>query len=124
MEGRDLLAGPATGRPLVSEAVKGVQIALREGPWKLVRTLQGYWVNTAFHPKRGEVDLYDVANDPRERVNRIAAEPEVARDLGAKLDAWMAAHGIDPAGDRYLRLAPQAVSPAARARLRALGYAE
>jgi arylsulfatase A-like enzyme len=123
MEGRDLLAGAEPSRLLVSEAVKGVQITVRDGPWKLVRTLQPYWVNDAFHPRRGDVDLYDLANDPTERVNRAATDPEVTRDLAARLDAWMAAHGLDAAGSQYQR--PSApVSPAARERLRALGYAE
>lgn len=123
MEGRDLLASDPAPRPIVSEAVKGVQITLRDGPWKLVRTLQAYWVNEAFHPERGEVHLYNLANDPAENENRVTTDPEVARDLQAQLDAWMAAHGLDPAGTQYQRPAAP-ISPAARERLRALGYAE
>jgi arylsulfatase A-like enzyme len=123
MEGRDLFASPLAPRPLVAEAVKGMQITFRDGPWKLVRTLEPSWVNDAYHPAAGQVELYDLAADPAERTNRVATNADVARVLGTRLDAWMAAHGIAPDGTGYAR-ASAAPSPAVAEQLRALGYAE
>lgn len=56
--------------------------AVRTPGWKLIHT------NYAAHRERYE--LYDLANDPGERVNVIDAYPERAADLKAQLEAWRA----------------------------------
>src|SRR5262249_17771816 len=66
MEGHDLLVGP-TRAPVVSEAILGMQIALRDGDWKIVRTLREYYVTTSFHRQAGTTELYDLASDPHEQ---------------------------------------------------------
>jgi len=123
MEGRDVFAADARG-PIVAEAAKGSQITLRDGDWKLVRTLESAWVNDAFHPARGDVELYDLAGDGAERVNRAAEAPEVTRALAARLDEWMRAHGIGVDGAGYRAQMPPHLGAAERERLRALGYVE
>jgi len=123
MEGRDLFGSAAPPPTFVAEAVKGSQVMLREGPWKLVRTLDGVWVNDAFHRAPGEVELYDLSSDPEERTSRSAADPAVVAELSARLDAWLAAHGVGPDGAGYRETAPPVARPVAD-RLRALGYAE
>ncbi len=51
--------------------------AIREGKWKLIE----------FHAD-GRRELYDLVADVSETRNLIQREPEVARKLSAKLDAW------------------------------------
>jgi arylsulfatase A-like enzyme len=123
MEGRDLFAGAVEPRPIVVEAAKGAQIMLRDGAWKLVRTLDWVWVNDAFHRRPGEIELYELTSDDGERTNRHGSDPATAAALAVRLDAWMIAHGLAPDGSGYRGPAPP-VSRADAERLRALGYVE
>ena len=123
MDGADLFTAPPSRR-IVAEAARGRQIMLRDGTWKLVRTFVASYVNDAFHPDAGQVELYDLAADPTEHANLVAARPEVARALGASLDAWLDAHGIRHDGRGYEEVAAPPVSAEDQERLRALGYVE
>ncbi len=78
------------------------QRAVLRGRWKLV--LHG----------SGERELFDLREDPLERVNRAAAEPEQAADLERQLTASLESVREAPA------LPP--LSPAMRKQLEALGY--
>lgn len=51
--------------------------AIREGDWKLIE----------FHPD-GRRELYQLRDDPGETKNLVERNPDVARLLWAKLDAW------------------------------------
>jgi len=110
MVGRDLLAAPGAARDAVSESLDRHQVMLRRGHWKLIRTRADAYVSDAFAPRRGTVELYDLARDPAERSNVAASEPAVVAELTAALDAWeAAAHVPTPA-------------PLPVEELRALGY--
>jgi arylsulfatase A-like enzyme len=121
MEGRDLLAHDVDARPIVAETAERSQITIVDGDWKLVRTLDDFFVTSAFNGRKGDVELYDLAHDPDERRNLATMRPERLADLSARLDAWLTAHGRDPnaGGDTS-----PPVPPAVRERLRALGYAD
>jgi len=86
--------------------VKGEQLGVRVGRWKLIDA-----------PEEGTRELFDLEADPRERENRLAAQPDVAATLLARLDA----RRRERAGEA---VAPLDVSPGERERLRALGYTE
>lgn len=86
--------------------VAGVKHGIRVGDWKYI-----------VGPAEGTRELYDLARDPGERTNQLAAAPERASALAAQLAAWFRQHGAAPR-------APAAVSPEERERLRALGYVE
>ena len=43
--------------------------------------------------ERGDVELFDVAQDPHETKNVAAAQPEVVKELQKSLDAWWNPHG-------------------------------
>lgn len=60
------------------------QAAVRAGKWKYLRTGDG----SEF--------LFDLESDQHEKTNRLAAEPEIARQLAQQLSAWTA--GLQPAG--------------------------
>lgn len=62
-------------------------------------------------------ELYDLARDPHEAHDTLAAAPDVRRALRARLEAYVVGSGAG--GSR----APE-LSPEDRARLRALGYVE
>ena len=67
----------------------------------------------------GSPELYDLAADPFERTNLIAQDPETARRLLNRLDAWSRAHPRrfpEPAGDAGR------ISSRLRERLKTLGY--
>lgn len=51
--------------------------AMREGDWKVIQYLVS-----------GEVELYNLANDPKEEENLYAAEPKIAKALIEKLERW------------------------------------
>lgn len=55
--------------------------AIRDGNWKL---------HHPTNPKRGEVELYDLAADPAEANNVAAKHPDVVERLSAKVEAWVA----------------------------------
>jgi uncharacterized sulfatase len=78
------------------------QRALLQGRWKLV--LHG----------SGERELFDLGEDPAERVNRAEAEPERTADLASQLTASLGSVRQAPALPK--------LSPAMRKQLEALGY--
>ncbi|HUT74600.1 MAG TPA: sulfatase [Armatimonadota bacterium] len=47
-------------------------------------------------------ELYDLQRDPGEQRNIIAEEPQLARDLERKLDAWIRRHGYRPRKSRLM----------------------
>jgi hypothetical protein len=55
---------------------------VREGDWKLIE-----------HYEDGSTELFNVANDPRERTNRAGERPRQVAELRAKLAAWRKAVG-------------------------------
>ena len=63
-----------------------------------------------------EPELYDLANDPREKQNLAASDPRRADDMRLRLDQIRAQ--LKPAGAEKIALDPQAL-----AQLRSLGYA-
>ncbi len=77
---------------------------VREGQWKYIH-------------KVGP-EVYDVEADPRELVNRIESEPEVAANLRTRLEEVVRKA---PAGQADSVVA---ITPAVEAQLRALGYVE
>jgi len=87
-------------------AVNGVKHGIRLGDWKYI-----------VGPEEGTRELFNLARDPRERENLIEAEPERASELAARLDRRLA-------GSARPLVAPDAISPEERERLRALGYVE
>jgi arylsulfatase len=58
--------------------------AVRQGKWKLVAQHQGEW------------ELYDIDADRTELKNLAGANPEKAKELAAKHDAWAARVGVAP----------------------------
>ena len=118
MRGRDLFAGGGTSEPVVAESTGGLQLMIRDGRWKLVRTVTGFYYTDSFAPRTGATELYDPEADPREQTNLAALHADVAAALGSRLDDWLAAHHPSPDG-----LPPQP-SPQHERELRALGYVE
>lgn len=69
----------------------------------------------------GAVELYDLAQDPAELVNRAADAPETVAELRSLLAEWQTAAG-KPASQPPVDAKPPAVTDEVAARLRALGY--
>jgi arylsulfatase A-like enzyme len=124
MQGRDLFGDSPAASEIVSVANHGRQIMLRDGRWKLIRTLEGFYYVDAFAPRAGDRELYDLRADPAERVNLVESEPEIAARLDAKIEAWLAVQSSN--GSRRERLHGRAtgLSREQREGLRALGYVE
>jgi arylsulfatase A-like enzyme len=109
LPGRDLFSTDHSDG-VVSEIVAGFgdrgagrgTISLRTARWKLIRT------------PSAPVELYDLAEDPDERINVAARTPETAA-LAARLERWAAAAPPPPR--------TRATDPGLRERLRQLGYA-
>ncbi len=107
---------PVPERPVVMErrlyktspvdgfAVSGPKLALRLGTWKYVEA-----------PDEGTRQLFDLASDPHERVDRAPAESGRVDELAKRLEAWRAA---TPIGEATLPALPSEEEQ----RLRALGY--
>jgi arylsulfatase A-like enzyme len=124
MQGRDLLRAALSETEIVSVANHGRQIMLRDGRWKLIRTLEGFYYVDAFAPQAGDRELYDLSADPAEQVNLVSSQPETVARLDAKVDAWLAVQSTN--GSRRERLQGRAapLSREQREGLRALGYVE
>ena len=116
MQGRDALT-PGDD-DVVLEATRGLQLGLVRGRWKLIRTLKPFYYVEAYTRAADAVELYDLEADPSESTNLADLRPEVTAELGARLDAWHAAHrGVDGA-------VPATLPADQRNQLRALGYVE
>ncbi|PYQ23731.1 MAG: hypothetical protein DMF79_03185 [Acidobacteria bacterium] len=108
---RPALSGrPLPAAPLYSEALFGrlncrwsKLRGWREGDWKLV--------------DGAAPELFHLASDPAEAIDRAAGEPERLQRMRASLGA--AVRAMAPGGDRAR---PRAVSPEQLERLRSLGY--
>jgi arylsulfatase A-like enzyme len=98
----------ALGPPLFPDAE--VQDSITDGRWTYARS-------RAFGGRPAAEYLYDRSVDPREDVNLVALEPEVAARLRARLDAHLA--GEPAAG---VRARDVRIDPDVEARLRAMGY--
>lgn len=85
--------------------VAGEKFGLRLGPWKYIEG-----------EEEGTRELFNLDDDPGERVNRFDSSPDVAERLRTSLQAWKDAF------DRNRM--PGSVSPEDRERLRALGYTD
>jgi arylsulfatase A-like enzyme len=64
--------------------VRGEKFSIRVGRWKYI-----------VGDEVGTRELYDLASDPGETIDRYYRAPEVARDLSQRLDAWRARHMVD-----------------------------
>lgn len=113
LPGRDLLGGhPATAA--ISETRWGFGpagattdlVSMRTGHWKLI-----------YSAVAGEFELYDLAADPGERVNRIGSAPE-AESLRAQLRGWEETAPAPPPSSSL------AGDPELHEKLQALGYVD
>jgi arylsulfatase A-like enzyme len=82
MDGRDMWPTIAEGKPSPNEDilinVEAFRGAVRKGQWKLIKV--------ALLP--GKTELFDLANDPGEKINVAAQHPDIAADLEARLLAY------------------------------------
>jgi arylsulfatase A-like enzyme len=124
MQGRDLFGDAPAAIEIISVANHGRQIMLRDGRWKLIRTLEGFYYVDAFAPRAGDRELYDLLADPAERVNLAGSRPEIAARLDAKVEAWLAVQSNNGSRRERLHGRPAGLSREQREGLRALGYVE
>jgi arylsulfatase A-like enzyme len=79
LDGKDAWTAIAEGRPSPREEllhnVEPGRGALRKGPWKLVRTAQ-------------KSELFNIVDDPHEKSDLAAKEPEKLKELSDRLDAY------------------------------------
>jgi hypothetical protein len=76
-------------------------------PWKLIRNLE-----------TGEVELYDLAADPEERVDRSEARADVLAECEGALEQWASQMSEGGLQGRKILISQQNLE-----QLRALGYA-
>ncbi len=105
-------SGKGREHPLLDNSVR--LRAYRSGPLKLVET------------SAGKAFLYDLSADPDEDHDLAAERPEEVARLRRELDTWCAAMGIPGLGAAGAGAGDAAATmdPAARERLKALGYVE
>ncbi len=98
-------------RPGAKETIKrhNTWQGIRRGDHKLVR-----------NPESNLTELFDVANDPREREDLAAALPEQVTALTAELDSWLAE--AKELANRFDRAGSAELSEEELERLRSLGY--
>ncbi len=121
MQGHDLLAAgaPARTTPLIAEALRNYQVAVRQGPWKLLRTQRSFYYVDAFQRGAGARELYRVDSDPGEHDDLLSRSPEEAARLEGFLDGWQARQHAAPA-----EASPGPPRPSLERELRALGYVQ
>lgn len=68
--------------------------AFRRGNWKIVSEFPGTWTTMYPYKKKGEWELYDMAND-RSELNDLAREmPKKVEELAAAYEAWARRVGV------------------------------
>ena len=95
------------------------QRTVREGRWKLIQVSS---VEDRREMTGAAIELYDLEQDPGEQVNVASEHPDVVVRLVAALGHWAATGGelAQPGAERK----PEALDPASREMLQALGYLE
>ena len=88
--------------------VRGEMFAIREGRWKYIDAPQESVAR----------QLYDLRDDPGERRNRFATEPDLVARLSRQLAEWRSRHAVEAEAQPVL---PSTID---RERLRALGYVD
>jgi arylsulfatase A-like enzyme len=126
MQGRNVFADPDPGAEatVVSVANHGRQIMMREGRWKLVRTLESFYYVDGFAPRAGDIELYDLQVDPHELVNLATRRADIVARLGTQLDSWLAERTTNGRPGRGSGGGTPRLSREQRDGLRALGYVE
>jgi arylsulfatase A-like enzyme/glycosyltransferase involved in cell wall biosynthesis len=76
---------------VVDEGAHGAQIAMRTKKWKYIKTLEDVSYSANFQRKKGEVELFDLENDPAEEKNVAKENPETAARFSAMVDDWLKA---------------------------------
>ena len=66
-----------------------VQYGLPE-PFRMTCVMRGRWrlLSDIKGPAQGGPELYDLASDPMQRTNLVAALPDLAKELRTSYDAW------------------------------------
>ncbi len=95
-----------------------VSVRHAESGWKLILP-----AGKSLRNGRG-LELYQLREDPRERVNRASSEPELVAELVAAYEAWMAAHPTVSNLKGKLAENEAAQRAALAKKLQALGYTE
>ena len=90
---------------------KGARDSVVDGRWKMIR-----------NNKTGDVELFDLIEDPGELRNRAVLDTTLVAKLGAQLDEWLTT--LQHQRDATPEPAVPVISEGERARLRALGYEE
>ncbi len=76
---------------VVDEGAHGAQIAMRTKKWKYIKTLEDVSYSASFQRRKGEVELFDLENDPAEEKNVAREHPETAARFSAMADEWLKA---------------------------------
>jgi hypothetical protein len=74
------------------------------------------------HSSRGELELYNLADDPMETRNLAAQKPEVTRDLMGALNAWRTSFDSYVAQSSLRTVEKTVLSPESLQEMRGLGY--
>lgn len=94
LDGRDLWKEISTGKAVEREDLffavepgKEIQLAVRRGPWKLVRHV----------PRSGAAtnELYKLDEDPHEQTDLAARNPALVKELAARAEQWRAQYPKD-----------------------------
>jgi arylsulfatase A-like enzyme len=107
---------PEVHNAVYSEHVDGTQLMVRTKKWKYIKSLQDRIYTSKFSVKRGDLELYDLENDPQELKNVIAIHPDTAQALDLQLSQW-----LEKNGNGTIRQRPDDDEEVKR-RLQALGY--
>jgi arylsulfatase A-like enzyme len=83
---------------------KFFQYGIYHGPWKLVRTISR-------QNKPATNELFRVEEDPYEKTDLAAKNPEIVKDLAARIDAWRALYPKDGIVDPKKTAPPGASAP-------------
>ena len=85
LDGKPLRERPLFWANLSNDGVRSE--AMREGPWKLVVQHPGAAPGTFENPK---LELFQLAEDPSEKTNLAASQPERAAEMHRRVQAWHA----------------------------------
>ncbi|MBX2871437.1 MAG: sulfatase [Saprospiraceae bacterium] len=92
---RDIIFGEGYGHNMIDNAEPEASLAYRwciQEPWKLILCydgeLEGYGADTHADMRMDPIRLYNIIEDPNEKINLADQHPAVVESLGAAIEAW------------------------------------
>ena len=103
---------------IYGEHVNDSQVMIRTQEWKFIQSFASLPYHEKFRITKGDMELYNVGEDPNELVNVAQDNPELVSRFSKDIDTWLTDTMLPP------RTPENLMDEESKETLRALGYVE